>query len=715
MSLLEIKMFNQRSCSILASMAVFLFTAQALPKGGSHTGGADPHEAVKRSSTALIEELLSPEKNVLKTSMLNYLKTINVDKVSNSVARSFFGQSPGLDELRKDISETTYVISKDGDCLDEFDKKLKVGTKVGVPRAPVCFDLKALSADYNGVNTELVMVNLAAVAFHEHMHHFQTDPMENTSLFATLEDDAYQISSYVMRTAKGSLPILKWEFPNVQDTDPSSPSQVFKPQLFSANPDRALRLRQAIEFLQKRVPGGCLPKDYKQAVLAELDLILDNSRLFYFPSQKIYSRNDFQISENQIPFGNEDFYIAKGFTTSTKGSDVFLTMDTDSLNSEDLALTIVEQINEHVLQWNTMRALYLDVASMALGKSKCDPSDFFQPYQKVLAGFPEGLADFASQKQAFFTYLDNQIKAGGGKGRLGSIPYGWKISSYKKTEFGFTFVPVSYYSWTGKATGPRELTPNAQKAQTFEVVFNPFDMKKDGVSGIVRDPKSLSIVTEFEFSPAAKSPLNMDPMCESREFSNNDPLRLRYFSSGGRFASSQSGVTKSTCSIKIDTKSGMIKMNRPRSEICRENEGLDSFTVVKSIDDFARVTYCREKTNDHTREEFTRILGTRTVEQFVKQLKELNEKYYRQSNQSKPESKVWMGKNILGGRLESLPGAFSIVRDESGDIYSIQVQASGVYIMGDEIEDTDDDDDNAFQCFFKGPMANKCNHRYYAN
>ncbi len=79
------------------------------------------------------------------------------------------------------------------DCKDAYSNSVPASTVIGDVGGKICFNSVQIAADIQNLNQEDGMIRLAALAFHEHVHHFQ-----NASAGATVnEAEAYQFAADV--------------------------------------------------------------------------------------------------------------------------------------------------------------------------------------------------------------------------------------------------------------------------------------------------------------------------------------------------------------------------------------------------------------------------------------------------------------------------------------------------------------------------------------
>jgi hypothetical protein len=174
--------------------------AFARGSGGEGTGGG---------FSAKIDEAairLRLEGGSLKKALLNYVNTLDVDQISNSGVRLLLKAIIANGALAKDIEIAQYTPTPG--CRDSLDQSVNAAAAIGKPGTPICFDVVQLAEEYKGMDGEAAMIRLASLAFHEHIHHFQSPVVA----LKRNENEAYLISAYVELTAKFlAPPVLKWE------------------------------------------------------------------------------------------------------------------------------------------------------------------------------------------------------------------------------------------------------------------------------------------------------------------------------------------------------------------------------------------------------------------------------------------------------------------------------------------------------------------------
>lgn len=171
--------------------------------GGNTSGGGNPFTVTESSIKLLITG------NGLKSAMLNYLKTLPVEKIDDMTVRNLFARLLQNDFLQIDIRESKYIASES--CEDTMHGPSAASALMGKLGSDICFNPVILAKLYQGMDDENVMVQLASLAFHEHVHHFQVGDRKS---MRRNEEDANRLAGYVQITAKFvQLPLLKWSNP----------------------------------------------------------------------------------------------------------------------------------------------------------------------------------------------------------------------------------------------------------------------------------------------------------------------------------------------------------------------------------------------------------------------------------------------------------------------------------------------------------------------
>ena len=216
--------------------------------GGEASGGGESDLHIASS----IKQLLSGSE--LKSAMINYLRMVNPDSIKNKVVKKYLGNRK---ELEKDIlTRNNYVFATEKQkCTNVFGEVKEAATVFGDVGGIICFDIDLLVEKMRDLNDELRMIRLAALAFHEHVHHFQ---IYKPGRYDFLEKEAEEVGGYVELTAKYSLiPTLRW-VPEGRDEELNSILELnqllrHKERMF-LEPPVALKLKYP-EFLNKEDRG----------------------------------------------------------------------------------------------------------------------------------------------------------------------------------------------------------------------------------------------------------------------------------------------------------------------------------------------------------------------------------------------------------------------------------------------------------------------------
>ncbi len=168
--------------------------------GANGSGGDNP----TRVNEALIEHYLLD--GVLKQGLMNYLSAIKFNRVQDVKIKKLL-----LDKrLRPDIlSANNYVIRDQ--CDSETDKNSLSSTKFGNLKGPICFNVKGLAVVYanRGLSAEMVLVELATIAIHEHAHHLQQNNPQDKNV--ANEKIADRLGAYFLSSARNAQsPTLEW-------------------------------------------------------------------------------------------------------------------------------------------------------------------------------------------------------------------------------------------------------------------------------------------------------------------------------------------------------------------------------------------------------------------------------------------------------------------------------------------------------------------------
>jgi hypothetical protein len=198
------------AASLCLGLALSSPALAAASAGGSDRGGGD----LRKLDASTIEMLLQGEQ--LKSAMLNYLNSIKLDQVADAQVKNTLSRI-SIAALRTDIL-TRDNYKSGSQCQDSYNQNVPASAKIGDQGGEICFDTNLISEQLKGRTVEEGFIRLAALAFHEHVHHFQ-NPSTNLQ---KNEDEAYHVSDYVLLTAKTvQMPSLKW---SVQSDTPTEPS-----------------------------------------------------------------------------------------------------------------------------------------------------------------------------------------------------------------------------------------------------------------------------------------------------------------------------------------------------------------------------------------------------------------------------------------------------------------------------------------------------------
>jgi hypothetical protein len=197
-------------------MTYFVSTCVFAGPPGSDQGGGTAEYNAKRA----LQRLILDDGYNLKASMRNYLNTININKISDSVVMATLNKI-GKAAMISDINQSRYRIETG--AREAYIPSL--GSKSGIKVQPaattdfalaadVKFDLDLLYNEIKNLPEEDQMIAVASLALHEHIHHFQTKPGASLSSEPQLlerESEAYEFSGYVLVTAKfAQVPLLTW-------------------------------------------------------------------------------------------------------------------------------------------------------------------------------------------------------------------------------------------------------------------------------------------------------------------------------------------------------------------------------------------------------------------------------------------------------------------------------------------------------------------------
>lgn len=212
--------------STLSLVAILSSIAQANPNskkakasetaiGGNSSGGGSP-ESVSQGALKLLIEGAG-----LKRAMQNYINTIDVEKIEDDEAKRLFTLLNKHGDLEGDIQTPNnyFVATKEQTCRDAYNKEVPASAEIGKVGGRICFDVEKLTELYKSLNDEEVMIHLAALAFHEHVHHFQK-VSQDEKVIKKNEEEANRLAGYVLVTARFvQIPTLQWAPSGVDDFD----------------------------------------------------------------------------------------------------------------------------------------------------------------------------------------------------------------------------------------------------------------------------------------------------------------------------------------------------------------------------------------------------------------------------------------------------------------------------------------------------------------
>ena len=176
--------------------------------GGNTSSGGDPEKVHHEAIRLLIEE------GGLKKAMLNYLNTLQVSQIQEPKVNTFFTEVMKDDRLKTDVQKSRYYLGEN--CQGYDFEKTPASTTLGVVESDICFNIEKLVQRFKNLTDEALMVELAGLAFHEHVHHFQKKPIafkkdELAKKHEELESIANAVGGYVLITAKYvQVPLLQW-------------------------------------------------------------------------------------------------------------------------------------------------------------------------------------------------------------------------------------------------------------------------------------------------------------------------------------------------------------------------------------------------------------------------------------------------------------------------------------------------------------------------
>jgi uncharacterized protein YfiM (DUF2279 family) len=204
---------------IVLVLLALICTASAGFAGDSGRGGipeAISQDAFNRYITGL----------GLKLSVRHYLDTLPINQISDPVdsdVKATFEKMVRGNALQKDIdTQGNYVaglencnFNQQGANPESTNIKVRAWTQTGRNGefnvgGKICFDVNGLVQDFKGISLEEAAVRLAALAYHEHTHHFQF-ATDDAAAIKKQEAEANGIGGYIFRTARLSqIPVLEW-------------------------------------------------------------------------------------------------------------------------------------------------------------------------------------------------------------------------------------------------------------------------------------------------------------------------------------------------------------------------------------------------------------------------------------------------------------------------------------------------------------------------
>jgi hypothetical protein len=122
--------------SMLTSINSFAF-------GGNTSGGAGPATVEAGAIRLLVEG------GGLKRAILNYLRTIKVDRIEDGIVRNKLIKMMASDALAQDVQNSKYILATPmTPCKDAYNRDVPAATMVGKLGSDVCFDVKKLVPMY---------------------------------------------------------------------------------------------------------------------------------------------------------------------------------------------------------------------------------------------------------------------------------------------------------------------------------------------------------------------------------------------------------------------------------------------------------------------------------------------------------------------------------------------------------------------------------------
>lgn len=197
-----------KTIKFILAFIFILFSKHTSFAGGNTSSGGDPEKVRRESIRLLIED------GGLKKAMLNYLNTLQISQIQEYKVKTLFVEMMNNNSLKVDIQNSRYYISTE--CKGHDQEKTPASTSLGVPGSDICFNIEKLILRFKSLTDEAMMIELAGLAFHEHVHHYQKEPLarskeELIKKHEQLENNANALGGYILITAKYvQIPLLQW-------------------------------------------------------------------------------------------------------------------------------------------------------------------------------------------------------------------------------------------------------------------------------------------------------------------------------------------------------------------------------------------------------------------------------------------------------------------------------------------------------------------------
>ena len=143
-----------------------------MAEGKASDGGADidrplaaaaqmvPPKTINEQAVQLLFQGRLP---YLKVEVLRYLRSLqnqmkeSLSSIDNEAAYGVFAISPGIAEFMQDVAESEWD-AKAGPCKDAYNKQVPISAKMGIPRSPLCVDLKMILDRFMGKAFEEALI-----------------------------------------------------------------------------------------------------------------------------------------------------------------------------------------------------------------------------------------------------------------------------------------------------------------------------------------------------------------------------------------------------------------------------------------------------------------------------------------------------------------------------------------------------------------------------